>query len=92
MKLTSQFHRYRPRSRKNEISDISPGQKFFIGLISYVGTPKPFSHTCGYFFKETRFVGKLKQLRFSVGTLEAKLFCVGNIKTKPSFCGQLCKF
>jgi len=27
------------------------------GLISYMGSPKPFSLICGYFFKETRFYG-----------------------------------
>ena len=27
LKLTSQFHQFRPQSRKNEISEISPGQK-----------------------------------------------------------------
>ena len=31
-KLTSQIHRFRPRSRKNEISDISPGQKCVIQM------------------------------------------------------------
>jgi len=43
----------------------------------------------GTFSKKPAFVGKLKQLRFSVGTLEAKRFCVGNIKThlptKPTY-------
>jgi len=29
-KLTSQFHRFRPQSRQNEISDISQGQKCVI--------------------------------------------------------------
>ena len=29
----------------------------FLGLISYMGSPKPFSLTCGYFFKETHFCG-----------------------------------
>jgi len=47
------------------------------GLISYMGSPKPFSLFCGYFFKENRFLGKLKQLRFSVGNVKAKHFCVG---------------
>jgi len=60
---------------------------FLLGLISYMGSPKPFHSSVGTFSKKPAFVGKLKQLRFSVGTLEAKRFCVGNIKTKTSFCG-----
>jgi len=59
---------------------------FFVGLISYMGSPKPFPLCCGWFFvgtfsKKSTFVGKPKQLWFSVGNSEAKRFCVGNIKT-----------
>ena len=31
--------------------------RLFLGLISYMGIPKPFSIFCGYFFKKTHFCG-----------------------------------
>jgi len=36
----------------------------------------------GTFSKKPTFVGKLKQLQFSVGNPQAKRLCVGNIKKK----------
>jgi len=41
----------------------------------------------GTFSKKPTFVGKLKQLQFSVGNSKAKRFVVGNNKTKTSVCG-----
>jgi len=48
-----------------------------------MGSPKPFRPSAGAFSKKPSFVGKLKQLRFSVG--KTQHFSVGNIKTKSNF-------
>ena len=52
--------------------------------------PSLFRSSVGTFSKKPTFVGKLKQLRVSVGTSEANHFCVGNIKTKTSFENLYC--
>jgi len=52
--------------------------------------PSFFRFSVGAFSEKPTFVVKLKQLRFSnglAGNAQAKRFCVGNIKTKTSFCG-----
>jgi len=60
---------------------------FFKALFHVRVAPSLFFSSVGTFSQKPTFVDKLKQLRFSVGTLEAKRSCVGNIKTKTSFCG-----
>ena len=51
--------------------------------------PRLFRCSLGTFSKKPSRVGRLKQLRFSVGILQTQRFCVGNIKTKTSFCDSV---
>ena len=52
--------------------------------------PSIFRCSVDTFSKKHCFVGRLKQLQFSVGTSEAKCFSLGNIQTKTLFCGSHC--
>jgi len=68
-------------------NQILPSLKGFIKAQFHIWVATSlFRSFVGTFSKKLIFVGKLKQLRVSVNTLEATRFCVGNIKTKTSFC------
>jgi len=50
---------------------------FSLGLISYMGSPKPFSLICGFFFKETRFCGQTQTITVFCGYFRSKTLLCG---------------
>jgi len=61
---------------------------FFKGLISYMGSPKPFSLICGYFFKETRFCGNSNNYDFLWVPQKQNAFVWVTLKPKHLFVGN----